>query len=135
MDATAILAISNWVMAELVRVFHAVPVQEAQQVVDALVERKIPLVWQSGDIKRVLNPRLSLKDQVLVLVASCPSGSTVRDLLKWTEVKTLSYLNKTLQSLHKNRLIEFGKKQGTVELLPAGVNCQGAGKTDRSGAG
>src|SRR3972149_2191947 len=65
MDSSAVLAVTSWVMAELVRVFHGVSTEEAQTLVDVLAERRIPLVWKSGEIRRVLNPDLPLKDQIL----------------------------------------------------------------------
>src|SRR6266508_6021460 len=45
MDATAVVVMSKWIVAELIRVFHAVPVEEAQGLVDSLVERTLPVVW------------------------------------------------------------------------------------------
>ena len=53
LDATAVHGLASWVLAELVRIFHGVPIQEAQEAVDALAERKVPLIWQIGDMKRV----------------------------------------------------------------------------------
>ena len=38
MDAVAVLSMANWIMGELVRVYHALNVAEAQQLVDALAE-------------------------------------------------------------------------------------------------
>ena len=55
LDATAVYGMTSWVLAELIRVFHNVTTKEAQQTVDALVERKHPLVWQVEGIKRVLD--------------------------------------------------------------------------------
>src|SRR5437868_1963365 len=52
MDATVVLGMVNWIMAELVRVLHQLPIEDAQKVVDQLVERRIPIVWQIGDVKR-----------------------------------------------------------------------------------
>src|SRR5690606_29767773 len=46
MDASAVVAIASWVMAELVRIFHNVSTKEAQDTVDALIERKTPLIWE-----------------------------------------------------------------------------------------
>ncbi len=61
MDATLVVGQVNWIMGELVRVYHQLPTtDEAQSVVDQLVERRVPIVWQVGDIKRVLNPKLKL---------------------------------------------------------------------------
>lgn len=77
MDSTAVVAIVSWIIAELIRVFHGVSTAEAQQLVNNLTERRVPLVWKSGEIRRVLNPRLSLKDQILLLIASCSSKVSV----------------------------------------------------------
>jgi hypothetical protein len=46
MDATAVYAMASWTLAELVRIFHGVSTREAQETFDALVERKIALVWE-----------------------------------------------------------------------------------------
>lgn len=56
MDATAVVAMSKWVVAELIRVFHAVPVDEAQRLVDSLVERTVPVIWRVSNAVRVLEP-------------------------------------------------------------------------------
>src|SRR5438067_3562544 len=55
-DAVAVFQMASWVMAELVRIFHQVSLDEAQETVNGLVERKHPVVWQHGDIRRVLDP-------------------------------------------------------------------------------
>ena len=45
MDATFVVSASNWILAELVRVFHNLSIEEAQQLVDAIAERRVPLIW------------------------------------------------------------------------------------------
>lgn len=120
MDATTVLAITAWIMAELVRVFHATTVQEAQEIVDSIVERPVSLIWQSGQIKRVLDPDLSLRDQVLVLAASCAVPAAAASLQAWTECKNKAYFNKVIRDLHKARLVE-ASEAGTVRLLPPGT--------------
>jgi hypothetical protein len=121
MDALAVLSLCNWVMAELVRVFHAVSVEEAQALVDGLVERRVPLVWQGGDMKRVLDPDMSLKEQVLVLIASTTGKAQIVDLLKWTDTKNKTYFLKLLRGMHKSRLLELSEGEGNVHLLPPGT--------------
>jgi hypothetical protein len=120
MDATTVLAVTAWVMAELVRVFHATTVQPAQEIVDSIVERPVPLIWQSGQIKRVLDPDLSLRDQVFVLVASCAGPVDAANLQTWTECKNKTYFNKVIRGLHKSRLVE-ASDGATVRLLPPGT--------------
>jgi hypothetical protein len=120
MDALAVLSLSNWIMAELVRVFHSVSVEEAQALVDGLVERRIPLVWQGDDVKRVLDPEMGLREQVLVLLASTTGKVGADDLLKWTDTKNKAYFWKLLRKMHKAREIELNETHGVAYLLPPG---------------
>jgi hypothetical protein len=55
-------------MAELVRIFHCVKTEEAQETVDALVERKTPIIWEVRGMRRVLDSKMTAKNQVLVLL-------------------------------------------------------------------
>lgn len=68
MDATFLLHSCQWVMAELVRMFHDTDVDSAAGTVDALVDRTLPVVWQVGQVRRLLDTSLSIKDSVLLLL-------------------------------------------------------------------
>jgi hypothetical protein len=122
-DAVAVYQMASWVMAELVRVFHQIPIGEAQETVDALVERKHPIVWHSGDIRRVLDPTLSKSDQSLILLY-CSSGWTdEKAVAEWVEYSTLTlYRNRVIIPLHDKRLLEYNKKLRQVRLTPLGIN-------------
>jgi len=120
MDSVAVLTTTNWIMAELVRVLHQLPsMDDAQAVVDALAERRIPLIWQDGDIKRVLDPKMSLQEQILVLLAGGSGPIPANNLRIWTECSR-GYLNRLLRRLHKNREIEFNEQNDEVQILPPG---------------
>lgn len=121
MDATAVLGMSNWIIAELVRVYHKLSSDEAQKVTDLLTERRIPLVWQAGQTKRVLDTKLRLKDQVLVLVCSSPVPVSTENLLYWTGYTNRGYFMRLLRTLHGNRLLELSADETSVELLPPGT--------------
>jgi len=122
MDSVAVLNTASWIMGELVRVLHQLSsTEEAQAVVNALVERRTPLVWGEGDTKRVLDPRMSFCEQVLVLVASATAPTLASDLLIWTECSGRSYLNKLLRRLHKEREVEFNEQTDKVMILPPGA--------------
>jgi len=120
-DASAVLSMASWIMAELIRVFHNMPIQGAQNLADSLVDRRTPLVWQSGDIRRVLNPDLTIRDQILLLLSSCSTPIATSDLLRWIEPSNRSYFYKVLQTMHSSRLIELSSDKTMVELLPPGM--------------
>lgn len=123
MDSNAVLAMCSWVMAELIRVHHSLTSDQAQEVVDILSQQKIPVVWEGRGIKRVLNPKVPLKNQILLLVASCPSDPTTEELISWTDTKNKAHFNKVITQLHKERLIEHDKDGKTITILPPGTNC------------
>lgn len=120
MDATAVLGMVNWVMAELVRVYHQLPIPDAQEIVDQLAVRKIPVVWELGKIKRVLNPKISMRDQMMLLIGACPASCSCEELFNWTDNPNRGYLKKTLRELHKRRFVEISADETTVQILPPG---------------
>jgi hypothetical protein len=121
MDAVAVVSMCNWVMAELVRVFHGLSVDDAQKVVDTLAEVKMPVIWTDGIVKRVLQPSLKLNEQLLLLTATAVPDVTVTQLKEWSEYKSQKYFLKTLRGLHKKRFIELTETTGKVRILPPGT--------------
>lgn len=121
-DATLVFTMVNWVMAELVRVFHTGSLQDAQLAVDALAQRSTPLVWDSNGFKKVLSPTMNLKDQILLLASSTDEDITLQELMEWTESTNKTYYKKILKLLHKEKLIHFNESEQTITLLPAGSN-------------
>jgi hypothetical protein len=121
MDASAVLSMANWIMAELVRVYHQLQTDEAEKVINLLVERRVPLVWQIGQIKRVLDISLNLKDQVLLLVCSSPTQVTADELITWIGYDDRRYFKRLLRDLHNKRLIELSADETNIEILPPGT--------------
>lgn len=123
MDATFVLAGAKWLVAELVRLLHALSTEEATAIVDGLVEREVAWVWSHGDKKRVLRTGMTWKQQTLTLLLTEAGEVSEEDLFRWLEHPKLSDFRKDiLRPLHKARLIEFDVAQGTVRLLPPGVD-------------
>lgn len=123
LDATAVYGMASWTLAEVVRIFHGVTTQEAQDAVDALIERKCPLIWEPEDgTKRVLDVSMSIADQVLLLLHRNPAWVTDQDLLNWVEYSSASmFRTRILAPLHKSRLIEHDSKQSRARISPLGV--------------
>ena len=69
-DSTLLATCADWVMAELFRIYYQCTLDEAQSIVDSLVQRKLVLVYDIEDVKRVLLSTMSHKNQTLVLLAS-----------------------------------------------------------------
>jgi hypothetical protein len=122
MDSVVVLSMCNWIMGELVRVYHNLSIAEAQQVVDALAEVRLPVIWSNGNVKRVLQPSLKLHEQIMLLAASTVPSGTSDQLQTWIEEDDSGYFVRTLRKLHKERLLEFDAANKTVQVLPPGAN-------------
>lgn len=122
-DLATMVRLSDWIVCELIRVYHAMPLEDAQELLDSLAARNLPDVWEVAGKKRVLRPGLTAKQKALLLLYSEPKYAVlVEDLLSWVEYADLSSLRKdVLKPLHKDRLIEYDKDAQSVHLSPIGV--------------
>ncbi len=121
MDATAVYSTASWILAELVRIFHNLHPDEAQNVADGLVERKTPLIWSAGSIQRVLDTKLSAADQTLLLLHKKLGWIAEKDLVASIEYKRRSdFRTKVLKRLHANRMIEFDQIEEKARISPKG---------------
>lgn len=123
MDSEAVVSLSSWVMAELVRLLNNLQVSEATKIVENIMSKRTPLVWEVNGKKRVLNSDLRTKDQILLLLySSYPEYISDVDLYEWTGYSNKStFVNQILPDLHKQRYIEYEKSEGKVFLSPLGI--------------
>lgn len=121
-DSTFIVSCSDWTIAEILRIHYVCSLADAQKIVDALVVRPTFLIHQVEDIKRVLNPKLKHRDQVLTLLASeHPNCVADSKLIEWIEPKSKgTFINGVLKKLHAERLIEYKADKNCV-ILPTGL--------------
>ena len=122
-DATTIARVCDWVMCELIRVYHNLSLEEAQDLVDGLAQRNIPDIWHVAGKKRVLRDGLDFKQKVLLLCYQEPENAVLsEDLFAWVEYSHLPMFKKAvLIPLHKSRLIEYDKDSDTVTISPLGI--------------
>ncbi|HOZ49423.1 MAG TPA: hypothetical protein PLO37_04275 [Candidatus Hydrogenedentes bacterium] len=122
-DSATLARLADWTVCELIRVYHGLSLEEAQDLVDVLATRAIPDVWEVGGRKRVLRDGLSASEQVLLLLYSEPTSYILaEDLCTWVEYSQSSMFKRNiLRPLHKKRLIELDEESAVVYLSPTGV--------------
>jgi hypothetical protein len=121
---TAVMARTvDWVLCELIRIHHDMPLEEAQDLVDSISVRQLPAIWEVAGKKRVLKKGLSASDQVLLLLYSTKETSVlVEDLCDWVEYSNLSvFKSRIIRVLHKNRMVEHDRETDAVLLSPNGA--------------
>jgi hypothetical protein len=122
MDATVAVSIADWLVAEVVRIFHSLPPAEAERLIEGLIARAVPIIWEVGDRRRILAGDLSARDQAMLLLYYSPTlGAMDADLLQDLEYGNPTRFRKEiLAGLHRQRLVEYSK-DGYVMLSPLGV--------------
>lgn len=122
-DIATMARTADWIVCELIRIYHGLSLEEAQDIVDGISVRELPTIWEVAGKKRVLKEGLKARDQVLLLLYSSPhSAVLVEDLCDWVEYSnTTDFKNKVVRTLHKERLVEHDKDSDTVILSPKGA--------------
>lgn len=113
MDATLVLNCCKWILAELFRLELKIPANEAQKTIDYLIEKKIPIIQDFDGFLVTLNPRLSARDRMLVLLYyRSKEGATREELSLWLPPKMKKQLTINLTRLqHDKNFIHRAKNQ------------------------
>lgn len=119
MDATYVLYGVKWVLAEIVRLNSKLSPEESQTFVDSIVERRISLVWEIQDVRRVLNENSKAYEQVLILLSrnSPQSAEILRTSIEYAHTTRFDSI---LKKLHSKRLVEL-KPSGDCYISPKGI--------------
>jgi len=123
-DSAVMARVADWIVAELIRIHHAMSLEEAQDIVDAIAVRQLPEIWEIACKKRVLREGLQAKDEsLLLLYSSKDSVVLVEDLIGWIEYSNAGvFKSSVLTPLHKIRMIEWDRDSDSVTLSPKGAD-------------
>ena len=122
-DSATLARMADWIICELVRIYHGLSLEEAQDIVDGLSVRQLPDVWEVGGKRRVIRKGLTASQEVLLLLYSnAGSFVLVEDLCGWVEYSRPSMFKRNiLRPLHKKRFVEYDEDSEVVYLSPLGV--------------
>lgn len=116
-DATMVVRNMEWVLAELVRLYHNVPATEAHAIIVDLVSKDVPLIQEFEGFPRVLK-QLQASDHFLVLLYwRGPGGATYEELHAWARPLMRSNMNRTLKALDARDLIHLNGKKYVLTHL------------------
>ena len=122
MDAIAVLYMCKWILAELIRIFHKIDIETASKAVEIIIDRTLPIVWQVGNMKRILKTDLTMREKSLVLLYHINAPIPEASLVSWIEHSNPSvYRRDVLRKLHKEKLIEYNENQRTGLISPIGI--------------
>jgi len=120
-DATLVIGNMDWVMAELVRLYHAVSADEAQRIIVDLVTKEVPAV-QEIDGQPVILADLKPRDQaMLMLYRAGAAGASLDELAGWLRIGRKDHLRSRLGALDKEKLVLHHPKSGRFYITDRGV--------------
>jgi hypothetical protein len=120
-DATLVVHVLDWVMAEFVRTSKGTSPEHARAMVEGLVTRKLPVVQDFGEFPKLLIPGARAGDHVLMLLYHRgPREVAYADLFQWIPSTMRKHLRRTLRTLEGKALIH--QEAETVHITYAGEN-------------
>jgi hypothetical protein len=123
MDATAVLYMSKWMMAEMVRLFHGTDSITATSAVDLIVERVTPTIWAVDGKYRILDTSLNAKEKTLLVLYHVRAEVSEQELIRWVEHSNPTvFRNNILERGHKEKLLEYDSVHKTVRISPKGID-------------
>lgn len=105
-DSSLIVNTMSWVLAELVRLYHAVTPAEAQELIDGLVEREVPMIQVFDGRPRILR-NLRAGDHCLVLLYWANRTLPTSELIGWLPKPMRTNARRTLSSLHEKHFAHY----------------------------
>lgn len=122
-DIATIVKNIDWVVCELIRIYHNLSITEAQLVINSLNLKMLPDIWNLDNKKRVIRDGLTYSDKVLlILYNELDNKATLKELFQWTEYSSYSmFKSKVIEPLHKKNLIDYDKNSQLILISPKGL--------------
>lgn len=120
-DATLVIGNMDWVMAELVRLHHKVSADDAQHVIEDLINKEVPAV-QEIDGQPVILTKLAPRDQaMLMLYRAGAKGIPLDDLAQQLRATRKDNLKSRLLKLDEEQLALHHPNTGWFHITDKGV--------------
>jgi len=113
-DATLVVRNMEWVLAELVRLYHSLPAKEAHALIVDLVSKDVPLVQVFDGFPRVLKALKASDHQLVLLYWRGAAGANFEELHAWARASMRANLRRTLKALDDKDLVHL---QGNTYIL------------------
>lgn len=98
-DATLVMRNMEWVLAELVRLYHRVPADQAQQIITELVSKEVPAIQLFDGFPRILRNLKASEYCLVLLYWRGAQGVDFSELSAWVRPSMKSNLRRTLAGL------------------------------------
>lgn len=107
-DAMLVVRNMEWILAELVRLYHNVPPSTVHQVIADLVVKDVPFIQIFDGFPRILKQLRASEHVLALLYWRGAEGATFAELSSWVRSPMKSNLKRTLGGLDRKDLVHQG---------------------------
>jgi len=120
-DRTLAVSSCDWILSELLRLFLTKRQEEILRIINSISKIHVPLVEEINGELVVLEPKMTAKEQILILLLQkYPVPIQRSDLKKWVKSKSVRQIYRALSNLIGNSLI-FESEEG-LTLTAKGIS-------------
>jgi hypothetical protein len=120
-DCALVVAVSNWVMEELTRLYLVNDALAVQKLVESMLVKDIPLVEEMDGDRLILRPGLSARVQLeILLYREFPERCAIRDLTRWIHDHSVENIRVTLRTMKQKNLVH--ETEAGWKLTDAGMH-------------
>jgi hypothetical protein len=121
-DATLVIGNMDWVLAELVRLYHGVDATRAQEILEDLVTKEVPAIQEINGHPVILSD-LQARDQALLLLYRAGAeGASLDQLADWLRLRRKDHLRTRLEKLDSEKLVLEHPRTDRFYITERGVN-------------
>ncbi len=122
-DIATMMRVMDWILCELVRIYHKLSLKKAQDLIDTISVKSLPIIWEVAGKKRVMKDGLNAKQKVLLLLYfELDVAVSAGDLCKWVKYSSPSmFVKRVLIGLDQKMFIDYDSEQKLVYLSPKGI--------------
>jgi hypothetical protein len=119
-DATLVVGNMDWVLAELVRLYHGVDAEEAQKIIENLVIKEVPAIQEIDGQPVILSDLQPREQALLMLYRAGAHGASLDEIAGWLRVGRKDHLQDRLQKLDKDRHVLEHPASGRFHITDRG---------------
>lgn len=119
-DATLVVGSMDWVLAELVRLYHDVSADDAQAIIENLVSKEVPAVQEIAGHPVILKDLQAREQALLLLYRTGAKGATLEALAGWLRADRNDHLRARLEKLDDQKLVLAHPTDGRYYLTSNG---------------
>lgn len=105
LDANLVISACGWILAEFIRMYHTSDPKKIIEIINGLVQRKIPFI-ETHEGRTFVTKPIDCQSEILLLLLNAPSGLNRKDIgITLGGYYSQGRITQSLQELERNRYI------------------------------